>query len=177
MNASVPQPRNVPGYPRERDFLSETKAHGRAVRPMPADSSHEWLVDISALVRCREILSGHHAADPIPADRPLADGQRPSQLALMDIPPAYDQFCRAHFGAVRRTHPELTWEDVCPAYAIALSAHAVLCVSLDHAYERALETNWPELRGGSALSWPQARTIIADGCSALNRLDPLAMDR
>ena len=172
MNAMFPQALGVPRLPRERDAVP--RANGRALRPIPdpTESGHEWLVDVSALVRCREILFGHHAADESPATDPRA-----SQQSLMDIPPAYDQFCRAHFGAVKRTHPELTWDDACPAYAIALSAHAVLCKSLDHTYEQALERNWPQLRGQSTLAWPQARTIIADGCSALNRLDPLAMER
>lgn len=174
MNAIFPQGLGVPRFPRERDALPGSKANGRALRPTAttAESAHEWLVDVTALVRCREILSGHHAADGS-----LVTDQRASQQSLMDIPPAYDQFCRAHFSAVRRTHPELTWEDACPAYAIALSAHAVLCISLNPAHEQALERHWPQLRGQSTLSWPEARTIIADGCSALNRLDPLAMDR
>lgn len=174
MNATFPQALGLPRLPRESDAVPHAKTNGRSPRPTPAsaESGHEWLVDVTALMRCREILSGHDAAGGS-----LAADQHPSRQSLMDVPPAYDQFCRAHFGAVRRSHPELTWEDACPAYAIALSAHAVLCVSLDHEYEQALERNWPLIRGESTLSWPQARTIIADGCSALNRLDPLAMDR
>ena len=173
MNVTFPLALGFPRFPLERDAVPATKGNGRArTAPASAESGHEWLVDVTALVRCREILSGHHAADGS-----LVNDQRASQQSLMDVPPAYDQFCRAHFGAVKRTHPELTWEDACPAYAIALSAHAVLCVSLDHASEHALERNWPLLRGQSNLTWVQARGIIADGCSALNRLDPLAMDR
>jgi len=174
MNASHPQALKLVRFPRERAPESDTSRSGHATRQLfgPTESGHEWLVDLTTIVRCREILSGHQVADGT-----LHLDQRPSQQSLMDIPPAYDQFCRAHFASVKRIHPELTWTDACPAYVIALSAHAVLCVALDQEHEQALERNWPRLRGASNLSWAQASNMIADGCSALNRLDPLAMDR
>jgi hypothetical protein len=174
MNATFQHAVSNPRLPLEREMAPSPRNSGRLLRPAPApaDAEHEWLVDLGALVRCREILSSK-GAEAAHDDA----WQKPGRQSPMAIPPAYDHFCQAHFGAVKRMHPELSWEDVLPAYAIALSAHAVLCVTLDHQVEDSLERHWPELRGDSKLSWPQARTIIADGCSALNRLDPLAMDR
>jgi hypothetical protein len=148
---------------------------GRALRaPVPArgpDYSQRWVVDLTALARCRAIFAGHLGAQA------LDESIRPSQLSTMEVPPAYDAFCRAHFASVRRTNPGLSWDDACPAYAIALSAHAVLCVALDAGVEQRLQHCWPGIRGESTLTWEQARPLIADGCSALNRIDPLAMQR
>lgn len=136
----------------------------------PADDSHAWLVDLAALARCRSLLLRH-------ALNASSGAYAPGQQSLMDVPAAYDQFCRSHFTSVRRLHPGLTWGDACPAYAIALSAHALLCEALDDEREQILQDNWLHVRGSSTLSWTQARGLIADGCSALARLDPLAMHR
>ena len=96
----------------------------------------------------------------------------------MDVPETYDSFCRSHFSSVRRVHPELNWDDARPAYAVALAAHAVLfCEALDEHNEHKLAAHWDDIRGGSGLSWLQARSFVSDGCRALNRLDPLAMRR
>lgn len=141
-----------------------------APTPSPVDDSYAWLVDLAALARCRSLLSRHAVAAPSGAH---ALGHQ----SLMDVPAAYDQFCRSHFTSVRRLHPGLTWSDACPAYAIALSAHALLCEALDDGREQILQDNWVHVRGSSTLSWAQARGLIADGCSALARLDPLAMRR
>jgi hypothetical protein len=133
-----------------------------------------WLVDLAALAHCRELLSRSNELAPVPAD-----GERPraSHLSFIDVPLAYDQFCRTHFTSVRRLHPEISWDDACPAYAVALFAHALLCVELDDEREKLLEQHWPAIRGESTLAWPQARSFIADGCKALARLDPIARNR
>jgi hypothetical protein len=151
----------------------------RPSRPLPVrvprqfvarsvDPDAAWLVDVGALAACRALLSGHE----LPGARP-----REGTQALLDVPPAYDQFCHSHFASVKRLHPELEWQDACLAYAIALSAHAVLCEALGGAHEHKLGEAWPALRGASTLDWRQARSLVADGCSALARLDPLAMRR
>jgi hypothetical protein len=135
-------------------------------RSVPGDQA--WFVDVAALAQARALFAGH--------EFPLADlGGR--HQALLDVPPAYDQFCRSHFASVKRLHPDLEWIDACHAYAVALSAHAVLCDALDEDCERRLAEHWPRLRGESRLDWRQARGLVADGCSALARLDPLAMRR
>jgi hypothetical protein len=146
----------------------------RPVRPMPAPASDgpTWLVDAAALEHCRAVLLGRHEELEL---RHL--GRRAPQSVPMSVPPAFDRFCRTHFSSVRRLHPTLAWEDACPAYAIALSAHAALCVSFDEAQERLLERHWDRIRGDSTLPWAQARPLIAAGCSALDRLDPLSMHR
>ena len=131
-----------------------------------------WLVDVAALAHCRAVLLGHY--DQLELQ---VLGRRAPQLAPMDVPPAYHRFCRTHFASVRRLHPLLEWDDACPAYAIALAAHAALCVSFDEAQERLLERHWDRIRGESRLGWTQARSLIAAGCSTLDRLDPLAMHR
>lgn len=133
------------------------------------DDRRQWPVDSHALARCRALLSGHgfgaELQGPGPRDR------------LIDVPAAYESFCRNHFASVHRLHPELRWEDARPVYALALSAHAVLCEVLDDEREQLLASHWDRLRGGSRLDWSRARPLLADGCRALDRLDPLAMHR
>jgi hypothetical protein len=136
------------------------------IGPVANDSG--WLVDVLSLARCRELLAGR----PLDAATP-----RTAYQALLDVPLAYDQFCRNHFTSVQRLHPELQWPDACQAYAIALSAHALLCDVLGDGHEALLAQHWDSLRGDSNLDWRQARPLVADGCSALARLDPLAMRR
>jgi hypothetical protein len=136
-------------------------------RPGPPD--HAWLVDVGVLAQVRALVSGH--------ELPAMAGPGLHAQALLDVPSAYEQFCRSHFASVKRLHPQLEWNDACLAYAVALSAHAVLCDELGEETERRLGEAWPKLRGESTLEWPQARGLVADGCSALARLDPLAMRR
>jgi hypothetical protein len=173
MNTTAPQALNVPRRLPERDLSPGYPASGRSTRgaSLAADGDHQWLLDLSALVRCRELLGGHGVNET------WQGAEQASYLSPMDVPAEYDEFCRSHFASVKRLHPDLTWDDACPAYAIALSAHAVLCVELDEEKSRQLELHWPRIRGQSTLDWPQARALIADGCSALARLDPLAMQR
>ena len=128
----------------------------------------QWPVDAQALARCRALLSGQGRPHPLPA----VQGDR-----LVDVPPAYESFCRSHFASVRRTRPDLEWDDARPAYALALAAHAVLCEALDDDREQLLAAHWQQLRGSSRLDWSRARPLLADGCRALDRLDPLAMHR
>ena len=135
-------------------------------RSIPGEQA--WLVDVAALAQARALFAGH--------ELPLA-GAGVGQQALLDVPPAFDQFCRSHFASVKRLHPDLEWSDACHAYAVALSAHAVLCDALDEDCEHRLAEHWSRLRGDSRLEWRQARGLVADGCSALARLDPLAMRR
>ena len=163
-----------PRYPGERGASSGFSRSGLLsdMPPPAAEAAHLWLVDLGALVRCRQLLAGHGSSLPAPDANAPAIEQSP-----MEIPAAYDAFCHTHFASVRRLHPELSWDDACPAYAIALSAHASLCVTLDEERELQLQRNWPAINGGSHLSWAQARGLIADGCSALDRLDPLSMHR
>ena len=134
----------------------------------PREESCAWLVDVGALALARALFAGH---EPSPA------APRIEQQALLEVPPAYEQFCRSHFASVRRLHPEVSWQDACPAYAVALSLHAALCDALDETRERLLASHWDRIRGGSRLEWRRAATLVADGCSALSRLDPLAMRR
>ena len=133
-------------------------------------ASHQWPVDLTALARCRVLLKSRATTDPTLASRP-------PQQSLMDVPEAYDGFCRSHFSSVRRVHPNLRWDDARPAYAVALAAHAVLCEALDEHNEQQLAAHWDDIRGDSGLSWVQARPFVYDGCRALSRLDPLAMHR
>lgn len=154
----------------ERPFTARASAL-RAPRPAVARDvplEYAWLVDVAALAQCRALFAGHELPTALPHG---------GQQALLDVPPAFEQFCRSHFASVKRLHPELEWSDACLAYAVALSAHAVLCDALDEDCERRLAQAWPVLRGDSRLEWRQARGLVADGCSALARLDPLAMRR
>jgi hypothetical protein len=175
MNAAIPQVFGTPRFPLEREPASlDLGRPGRLsyARPAPDINAHAWLVDLTALAYCRALLSRQALSESQTSDQyPVA------QQTMMDVPASYDEFCRTHFSSVKRLHPELNWDDACPAYAIALSAHALLCEGLDGDRETLLEANWPRIRGQSNLDWKQARTLIADGCSALARLDPLAMRR
>jgi hypothetical protein len=141
-------------------------ARQAVARSVPADYS--WLVDVAALAQARALFAGH--------EPPLA-GPRGGTQALLDVPAAYEQFCRSHFASVKRLHPDLQWSEACFAYAVALSAHAVLCTAIGEEHERQLAKAWPRVRGESRLEWQQASRLVADGCSALARLDPLAMRR
>lgn len=173
MTATVQQSFGTSRFPPQREL---GVAFGRAGRmaSIPSDAvapaTNQWPVDLTALARCRALCTG-------PAGAPLALADAAPNESLMDVPRSYDAFCRAHFASVRRIHPELDWDDARPAYTIALAAHAVLCEALDEEREQVLATHWHHIRGGSSLSWAQARPLVADGCLALNRLDPLAMHR
>ena len=111
----------------------------------------QWSVDARALARCRALLSRQGE----PKDEPVAEatGDR-----TVDVPAAYESFCRSHFASVRRLHAELR-------------------EAIHDEREHLLARHWDELRGASRLAWPQARPLLADGCRALDRLDPLAMRR
>lgn len=177
MNVDVQQPSPRPRLPPQRDPASGNfPRSGRsgfaqsAPRTSSSTSPNQWLVDLTALSRCRALFARHTFSSAAP-------DERPSNLAMLEVPPAFDAFCRSHFASVKRLHPALEWDDACPAYAIALSAHAVLCVALDDEREKQFEQNWERIRGQSRLTWPQARPLIVDGCSALGRMDPLAMQR
>ena len=139
----------------------------RTTAAQAVPDSGNWLVDVGALALARALFAGHEPANARPCE----------QQALLAVPPAYEQFCRSHFTSVRRLHPELSWDDAYPAYAIALSAHAALCDELDAERENLLAKHWQRIRGASRLEWRQAASLVADGCSALARLDPLAMRR
>ena len=164
MNATVHAFERKPGF---RPALPAPRV-ARAPTPRAVPDSGAWLVDVAALAIARALFAGH---EPVGAARSF------EQQALLDVPPAYDQFCRSHFTSVRRLHPEISWDDACPAYAIALSAHASLCDALDPEREQLLARHWASIRGASRLEWRQTSGLVADGCSALSRLDPLAMRR
>jgi len=174
MSPTVQHSLGVSRAPVQREFATAPVSRsGRVAGIAPqaiALPSHQWPVDLTALARCRGLLNRHGASDPSLADR------QPHE-SLMDVPVSYDSFCRSHFSSVRRTHPEMTWDDARPAYAVALAAHALLCEALDDQHEQRLAANWETIRGHSSLDWSQARLLIADGCRALSRLDPLAMHR
>lgn len=162
-------PRSTPK--REIGVFGRNRHAGHAEqRPANADE-YPWLVDLDALSRCRALLAGHLPSETAPTE------PRPGYESLLHVPSSYDLFCRSHFTSVKRLHPDLSWEHACPAYAVALSAHAALCIELDAALEQQLQTHWLHIRGRSRLPWSQAVRLIADGCSALHRLDPLSMQR
>ena len=150
------------------DRPPRTAAPRSARQSLARSVAHDsvWLVDVAALAACRAALFGHE----LPACR---DGTQ----ALLDVPPAYEQFCRSHFASVKRLHPELQWRDASFAYAVALSAHAMLCEALADEAEQRLAAQWTQVRGDCALDWREARSLVADGCSALARLDPLTVRR
>jgi hypothetical protein len=162
-------------HPISAQFRRQREASAASARAvvtaLPGDGT-AWMVDAAALEHCRAVLLGRHEQLEL-----SLLGRRTPQFVPMAVPDAYDRFCRAHFSSVRRLHPTLEWDDASPAYAVALSAHAALCVDFDEQQERLLERHWDRIRGGCKLSWAQARPLIAAGCSALDRLDPLAMHR
>lgn len=174
MSAIVQHSLGVTRAPVQRELATAPVSRSGRLAGISAQAltlpSHQWPVDLTALARCRGLLNRQGSADPSLADRPPHE-------SLMDVPTSYDGFCRSHFSSVRRTHPDINWDDARPAYAIALAAHAVLCEALDDQHEARLAANWQDIRGSSGLDWSQARLLIADGCRALSRLDPLAMHR
>lgn len=176
MSASIQQARRGSDFrlPTKREIESAHFGVDRTGRMMSGwpEPTSSWLVDLIALARCRDLFARTVAMDPAAIDQPVA-----SHLSFIDVPTAYDNFCRTHFSSVKRLHPELCWEDVCPVYAIALIAHSTMHTELSENRENQLSLHWPQIRGQSGLAWSQARSLIADGCKALSRLDPLANAR
>ena len=128
-----------------------------SLRSAPVDTleaaTPQWPVDAQALARCRALLSGQGATRE--TTRASDGGTR-----WIDVPVAYEAFCRSHFASVRRLRPELAWDDARPAYALALAAHAVLCEALDDEREQLLAAHWDTLRGESHLDWSRARPFF-----------------
>lgn len=81
---------------------------------------------------------------------------------MMAIPAEYEAFSVTDHRRRIRLHPELSWEDTCPAYALALATHDAYHGRLGLGADDELEAQWDELRGGSAMDWPVARVIIRE---------------
>jgi len=153
-----------------KSWFSSGRPRMNVVGRPSSESRRSWPIDLIAVAYCRELFARNGLSEL----RPGNDGH---YLSFIEVPAAYDDFCRAHFTAVKRLQPDFVWDEVCQIYAIALFAHAMLCVELTGERERQLEQHWSRIRGQSKLSWAQARPLVADGCRALARLDPIASPR
>lgn len=71
---------------------------------------------------------------------------------MTPIPDGYDDFAHAHAKQF-----DVSWREVCPAYALALVALGSYTLPRDDAE---IEVLWDELGGDSTMLWPQVSPII-----------------
>ena len=88
---------------------------------------------------------------------------------MMAIPEHFESFSLADHRRRSRLHPELNWEDACPAYALALATHDAYEGHWNLAVDDELEAQWDELRGVSTMEWPVARLIVREAWSWLSQ--------
>ncbi len=74
---------------------------------------------------------------------------------MADVPDGYSRF--AQQDAMRH---EQSWEDSCPAYALALLTFGSYRLPEDNA---SMEVLWDELGGASTRLWPEVSSIIERG--------------
>jgi hypothetical protein len=113
-----------------------------------------------ALERLRSIFSGQSSMLP----------ELHWILASPLLPAYYDDCCRRHYLAVRLRLPDTCWDDVAPLYTLIAVIHRPGVAKLPASWTRALETHFPILRGGSRLTWPQARQVIEEMWERLTSL-------
>ena len=82
------------------------------------------------------------------------------------IPPAFEAFAAEHFRALNERE-DLSWSDACPAYALGYLTHTAYGPALDPDEAWELEAQWDELRGTSALDWPEALSIVREAWAYL----------
>jgi hypothetical protein len=71
---------------------------------------------------------------------------------MSEVPKGFDEFARG--DAVLAG---LAWEDLCPAYALALISNGSYRLPAD---DEEMETLWDELGGQSTLLWPDVRGVV-----------------
>jgi len=81
---------------------------------------------------------------------------------MMDIPDEFEAFSQADHRRRARLHPDLAWDDACPAYALALATHDAYQGRLSLSADDELEAQWDELRGASSMDWTVARVIVRE---------------
>lgn len=78
------------------------------------------------------------------------------------IPADFAAFGLADYRRRARLHPDIGWEDACPAYALALATHDAYDGRMDLSADDALEAQWEELRSVSSMPWPVARLLVRE---------------
>lgn len=81
---------------------------------------------------------------------------------MMEIPEQFEVFSQHDHLRRSRLHPDLSWEDACPAYALALATHDAYGGRMSLSTDDELEAQWDELRGGSTMEWSVARLIVRE---------------
>lgn len=71
---------------------------------------------------------------------------------MTEVPKGYDSFANRDASAA-----DLQWEDVCPAYALALVSHQSYRLPQD---ESDMEVLWDELGGNSTKLWVEVRDLV-----------------
>ena len=74
---------------------------------------------------------------------------------MADIPEGYSRFAEQDARA-----RDFSWQDVCPAYALALLTYGGYRLPED---EESLETLWDELGGESVKLWPEVSQTLLRG--------------
>lgn len=73
---------------------------------------------------------------------------------VAQVPDVLDHLAREH-----EKQEGLEWNDVCPAYALAVITHGDYRLPSD---DNPLEVLWNEVGGESRLLWPQVRDLVAE---------------
>lgn len=81
---------------------------------------------------------------------------------MMEIPEDFEAFSQSDHRRRVRLHPQLAWQDACPAYALALATHDAYHGRLSLSADDELEAQWDELRGASSMDWTVARLIVRE---------------
>lgn len=71
---------------------------------------------------------------------------------MAQVPAGYDRFSGNDAKSMG-----LEWDDVCPAYALALVSHRGYSLPEE---DPEMEVLWDELGGGSTKLWPEVRAVV-----------------
>ncbi len=109
--------------------------------------------------------------DPRPARRSRARRAADSNAVAQD----FLQYSLSDYDQ-RRARGALTWRDLGPAYAFALTSHcADWPRATDDDLDRELAAQWELLRGESRLQWRQVRQVVEDAWRALDQMPAAAV--
>lgn len=110
------------------------------------------------------------AGAPAPRRARRRPGEDPQAVAQ-----DYLQYMLADYER-RRGRGSRRWDDLCPAYAYALTTHAADWPrGGDETTENALAMHWEQVRGPSRLPWAEARPVVEDAWLALDHMPVAAI--
>jgi hypothetical protein len=81
---------------------------------------------------------------------------------VAQVPATLDHLAREH-----ERREGMAWDDVCPAYGLAVITHGAYRLPSD---DEPLETLWNEVGGQSRLLWPEVRDLVSEAWRWLDAL-------